>query len=88
MERMTQKTATAVAHVKRGKGLLKVNGVPLELLTPQILRYKIYEPIMLLKAENPWQHVDIRIRVKGGGQTSQIYGIRFSFLYSSPIRHA
>lgn len=69
-----QKTATAVAHVKKGKGLIKINGTPLDLVTPEILKYKIYEPILVLKQENPWQHVDIRVRVKGGGQVSQIYG--------------
>lgn len=36
-----QKTATAVAHCKRGNGLIKVNGRPLEILEPQILRYKV-----------------------------------------------
>ncbi|GFU31966.1 40S ribosomal protein S16 [Nephila pilipes] len=44
-----KKTATAVAYCKSGKGLLKVNGRLLELLEPQILRYKLLEPILLLR---------------------------------------
>lgn len=36
-----QKTATAVAHCKRGNGLLKVNGKPLEMLEPATLQYKV-----------------------------------------------
>ncbi|KAJ1547229.1 40S ribosomal protein S16 [Cladochytrium tenue] len=70
-----KKTATAVAHCKRGKGLLKLNGVPLELVQPEILKFKVYEPINILGKER-FADVDIRIRVKGGGVTSQIYAIR------------
>lgn len=36
-----KKTATAVAHCKKGQGLIKVNGRPLEFLEPQILRIKL-----------------------------------------------
>merc|ERR1712093_450930 len=70
-----KKTATAVSYCKQGKGLLKVNGSPVELLQPQILREKVMEPFHLLGKER-FEHVDIRVRVKGGGHTSQIYAIR------------
>ena len=70
-----KKTATAVAHCKRGAGLIKVNGRPLDLLEPQILRYKLQEPILLLGKEK-FAGVDIRVRVKGGGHIAQIYAIR------------
>jgi small subunit ribosomal protein S16e len=43
-----KKTATAVAHCKQGKGLVKVNGKPLSLVQPQILRFKVYEPLLIL----------------------------------------
>lgn len=43
-----KRTATAVAHCKAGKGLIKVNGKPLSLVEPQILRFKVYEPILIL----------------------------------------
>ena len=33
------------------------------------------EPLLLLGADK-WQNLDIRIRVNGGGQVSQIYAIR------------
>lgn len=36
-----QKTATAVAHCKRGNGLIKVNGRPLETIEPATLQYKV-----------------------------------------------
>lgn len=43
-----QKTATAVAHCKRGHGLIRVNGRPLDNIEPKILQYKLQEPILLL----------------------------------------
>ncbi|KXN73343.1 40S ribosomal protein S16 [Conidiobolus coronatus NRRL 28638] len=70
-----KKTATAVAHCKRGKGQIRVNGSPIDLIQPEVLRFKIYEPILLIGKER-FADVDIRIRVSGGGQVSQIYAIR------------
>ncbi|PKY01523.1 putative 40S ribosomal protein Rps16 [Aspergillus campestris IBT 28561] len=70
-----KKTATAVAHCKQGKGLIKVNGKPISLVQPEILRFKVYEPLLIVGADK-FAGVDIRIRVSGGGQTSQVYAIR------------
>ncbi|KAJ1838581.1 40S ribosomal protein S16 [Coemansia sp. RSA 2703] len=70
-----KKNATAVAHVKRGKGMIRINGQPLELLEPEILRFKVYEAILVV-GEDKFAGLDIRVRVRGGGQTSQIYAIR------------
>lgn len=70
-----KKTATAVAHVKAGKGLLKVNGCPINLVQPEILRLKVYEPLLLVGLDK-FANLDIRVRVTGGGHTSQIYAIR------------
>uniref|UniRef100_H3B6Y8 Small ribosomal subunit protein uS9 n=2 Tax=Latimeria chalumnae TaxID=7897 RepID=H3B6Y8_LATCH len=70
-----KKTATAVAHCKRGNGLIKVNGRPLEMIEPRTLQYKLLEPVLLLGKER-FAGVDIRVRVKGGGHVAQIYAIR------------
>ncbi|KKY14324.1 putative 40s ribosomal protein s16 [Phaeomoniella chlamydospora] len=89
-----KKTATAVAHCKQGKGLIKVNGQPLSLVQPEILRFKVgftrstilsqdpahrfkkvYEPILIVGLDK-FSGVDIRVRVSGGGHTSQVYAIR------------
>ncbi|XP_008780865.2 40S ribosomal protein S16-like [Phoenix dactylifera] len=72
-----KKTAVAVTYCKRGRGLIKVNGSPIELVKPEILRYKAFEPILLL-GRHRFAGVDMRIRVRGGGKTSQIYAIRQS----------
>ena len=63
----------AVAHCKRGHGLVRVNGAPIETVQPSILRYKVLEPLLLL-GQARFANVDIRVRVRGGGYTSQIYG--------------
>jgi len=70
-----KKTASAVAFCKSGVGILKVNGRPIELVQPELMREKVMEPIKLL-GEDTFAKLDIRVRVKGGGHTSQIYAIR------------
>jgi len=70
-----KKTATAVAYCKRGKGLIKVNGRPLDQVEPKALQFKLMEPVLLL-GKDRFADIDIRIRVKGGGHVSQIYAIR------------
>lgn len=70
-----QKTAVAVAYVKRGKGEVRLNGAPIELIQPDTLRWKIMEPILLLGKQR-FSNVDIRLRVKGGGRVSQSYALR------------
>lgn len=40
-----------------------------------MLRYKAFEPIMLLGREK-YAALDIRVRVKGGGHVAQVYAIR------------
>ena len=70
-----KKTATAVAYCKRGHGLIKVNGRPLEEVEPKALAYKLQEPLLLL-GKDKFADVDVRIRVKGGGRIAQIYAVR------------
>ncbi|WOK97918.1 hypothetical protein Cni_G06626 [Canna indica] len=61
-----KKTAVSMAHCNSRRGLIKVNGVAIELVKPEILRLKASEPILLLGRQR-FMGVDIRIRVKGGG---------------------
>jgi len=70
-----KKTAVAVAHVTEGKGLIKINGTPLRFVEPEILRVKAFEPILLC-GQDRFANIDIRIRVRGGGYSAQIYAIR------------
>ena len=70
-----KKNSVAVAYCKAGRGLIKVNGKPIELLEPQSLREKAYEPVLILGRER-FADVDIRVRVSGGGSVAQLYAIR------------
>eukprot|EP00744_Colponema_vietnamica_P000079 GILI01000151.1.p2 GENE.GILI01000151.1~~GILI01000151.1.p2 ORF type:complete len:157 (-),score=44.93 GILI01000151.1:122-556(-) len=70
-----KKNAVAVAICKRGNGMIRINGCPLDTLEPAVLRVKVYEPVLLL-GQSRFERVDIRIRVKGGGRTAQIFAIR------------
>jgi len=67
--------AVAVGICKEGKGLIRLNGQPLHLVEPSILRVKVMEPVLLLGAER-FAAVDIRLRVTGGGYSSQVYAVR------------
>ena len=67
-----KKTATAVALCKAGKGLIKVNGRPLDKIEPEALRLKLQEPLLVCGAER-FSAIDIKIKVSGGGRVAQIY---------------
>lgn len=73
--RLIADNVAAVARCVQGKGLIKVNGKPLKLFAPEILRAKLYEPVLILGVDK-FAEVDIRIRVAGGGHTSQVYAVR------------
>eukprot|EP00331_Platyophrya_macrostoma_P031168 CAMPEP_0176441408 /NCGR_PEP_ID=MMETSP0127-20121128/21177_1 /TAXON_ID=938130 /ORGANISM="Platyophrya macrostoma, Strain WH" /LENGTH=56 /DNA_ID=CAMNT_0017826175 /DNA_START=54 /DNA_END=220 /DNA_ORIENTATION=- len=42
-----KKNAVAVATCKAGRGIIRVNGVPVDVIEPAILRTKVYEPVYL-----------------------------------------
>merc|ERR1712179_513795 len=62
-------------HTAKEERACLLNGKPLEEVEPKALQYKLQEPLLLL-GKDRFADVDIRIRVKGGGHTSQIYAIR------------
>jgi small subunit ribosomal protein S16e len=70
-----KRTATAIAYCHEGKGLIKLNGTPLAQIASETLKAKLLEPLQLL-GEDKWAHLDIKLRVHGGGHVSQIYAIR------------
>ena len=70
-----KKNAVAVASVRAGKGVMRVNGSPVDLIEPQSLRIKVMEPVLLLGLKR-FQNLDIRVRVRGGGYSAQVYAIR------------
>jgi len=70
-----KKTATAVAFIRNGRGAIKINSQPIKLVQPEILRFKIYEPVLVVGEEH-FRDINVRCRVSGGGHTSQVYALR------------
>jgi len=69
-----RKTARARAVVREGRGRVFVNGVPLEVLEPELVRLKIMEPILL--AGKLASQVDIYVETSGGGIMGQASAAR------------
>ena len=84
---MDAQTATAVAQTKEGRGLIHVNGSPITILQPEILRFKVYEAVLAAGEEN-FAYINIRLRVKGGGHTSQVYALRQAIAKAVVAYHA
>jgi small subunit ribosomal protein S9 len=64
-----RKSAVARASVRKGKGLVRVNSVPIEIFEPSLARMKIMEPLTL--AGDLSSKVDIDVNVQGGGIMGQ-----------------
>lgn len=69
-----RKTAVARATVQKGKGMIRINKIPLELHEPEIARWKIFEPVTL--ASDVINKVNIKVNVNGGGFMSQANAVR------------
>ena len=71
-----RKTAIARATVRKGKGRIRVNSAPIEILEPALARRKAVEPVQIAEAMNRIADVDIAIDVDGGGIMGQVDAIR------------
>ncbi len=69
-----RKTAVARATVMRGKGRIRINRVPVEILTPELVRLKVMEPLRL--AGKRVETLDIDVNVQGGGIMGQADAVR------------
>ena len=64
-----RKKAIARATIKPGKGLVRVNKRPVQILSPELARQKILEPIVM--AGDKIKKLDIEVNVQGGGIMGQ-----------------
>ena len=71
-----RKTAVARATVKVGKGRVRVNSEPIEILQPALSRRKAMEPLIIADAMKRLAKVDINILTHGGGIMGQTDAIR------------
>jgi small subunit ribosomal protein S9 len=69
-----RKTAIAKATISSGKGKIRVNRKPIELVEPEIARLKMMEPLVLARDRS--DKVDIKIDVEGGGYMGQADAVR------------
>ncbi len=72
-----KKEAIANAVVQPGKGIITVNRIPINLVEPKTLRVKLFEPLLLVGYSH-FKDLKIRVRVSGGGPTSQLYAARLA----------
>ena len=71
---MERGRAPARATVKAGKGRVRVNRKPIELVEPEIARLKMMEPLVLAREKS--NKVDISVNVEGGGFMGQADSVR------------
>ncbi|HDD72603.1 MAG TPA: 30S ribosomal protein S9 [Candidatus Aenigmarchaeota archaeon] len=64
-----RKRSVARATFKPGNGRVKINSVPIELLQSEMIRMRIYEPLVI--AGDEWKRFNININVTGGGIMGQ-----------------
>jgi len=65
-----RRTAIARAIIRNGKGRILVNGTPLEILEPDIVKMKLMEPLHFID-QKLRKSIDIKVKVKGGGFMGQ-----------------
>jgi len=72
-----RKSAVARATIKEGKGRVRVNYKPVEILEPEIVRFTIIEPLVLA-GEEILGKVDVDVKVEGGGFMGQAEAARIA----------
>jgi small subunit ribosomal protein S9 len=70
-----RKTAVARATIREGKGRVRINHKPVEIIEPEIARFTIMEPL-ILAGEEIVSKVDIDVKVEGGGFMGQAEATR------------
>lgn len=65
----TRKTASAHVYITKGKGRIRINNVPVEMISHEMAREAILAPLEI--AGDLRGKVDISARVRGGGYSGQ-----------------
>ena len=71
-----RKTAIARETIRQGKGRVRINSVPVEIIQPYVSRNKIMEPLML--CSDVCKDLDIDVNVLGGGFMGQAEAARMA----------
>ncbi|MFB6254914.1 MAG: 30S ribosomal protein S9 [Halobacteriaceae archaeon] len=70
-----KKTAIARATIRDGKGRVRIDSQPIELVEPELARLKMLEPFRIA-GEDIRNEVDIDVSVSGGGISGQADAVR------------
>ena len=68
----SRKTASAHVHITKGRGKIRINNVPIEMINPETAREVILAPLEVIGDELR-DKIDISVRVSGGGFMGQAY---------------
>ncbi|MHA1268897.1 MAG: 30S ribosomal protein S9 [Candidatus Helarchaeota archaeon] len=69
-----RKTAIARASTKKGRGRIRVNKTPIEIIEPELVREIMIEPLHLIDNKIR-EGIDINITVRGGGRMGQAQAV-------------
>ncbi len=70
----TRKTASARVYITKGKGKVRVNNVPIDMIEPTVAREVILVPLEIAQKIGELRNkIDISVRVSGGGFMGQAY---------------
>ncbi|MFW9778480.1 MAG: 30S ribosomal protein S9 [Candidatus Heimdallarchaeota archaeon] len=70
-----RRTAIARAIIKSGTGRILINGKPIEIMEPEIVRMKLQEPLYFLDMKTR-ESFDIKVKIQGGGFMGQAEAAR------------
>lgn len=71
-----RKQAIARATISEGKGMIRINSIPLTLYSSKMLRDRIAEPLII--SEDVAKKIKIDVHVQGGGVASQAEAVRLA----------
>lgn len=75
-----RKTAVARVTIKEGKGVVRINKKPLEIIEPEVIRTKLAEPLAIIASRFPEvidvNSIDVEVTVTGGGFIGQAEAAR------------
>ena len=71
-----RKTAIARATIREGKGIIRINGIPIEAYSQEVARLRLKEPLLL--AGELASKIDADITVRGGGWHAQAEAARLA----------
>ncbi len=69
-----RKRAIARARFRPGRGTIRINNLPIDMVENEMFRLRLQEPLMI--AGDAWRSWDVRVNVKGGGTTGQVDAAR------------